>query len=130
MNVCLAASAALIESEGSSFISDSPLQRDGAEAVVWPGHQLVFSTLGMLSASKLASIKVSCRPLDAGTEWRSFSSPKPLHCWLQRSPSYDHSYRAAQLSTTGITTSRFAPTVSPNVSETSLAFWGTANATG
>jgi len=128
MNVCLGASAALIESEGSSFISDSPLQRDGAEAVVWPGLQLVFSTLGMLSASKLAFVKVSCRPVDAGTQWQSSSSPKLLHCWFQRSPSYDHSYRAGQLSTTGILTSRFAPTVSPNVSETSLAFWGTSGA--
>jgi len=39
---------------------------------------------------------------------------------LHRCQSYDHGYWAGHLFTTGTSTSQFAPTVSPNVSETSL----------
>jgi len=73
MDVCLGASAALIESEGSSFISDSHTRATRAEAVLWTGHQLVFSTLGMLSALMLAS------PRQAAGPWMQERNGGPSH---------------------------------------------------
>lgn len=73
-DVCLGVSAALIESEGSSFISDSLSRAPELRRSSGGSSARVQHAWNAMSVDAALPVE-SCRPLDAGTQWRTFPSP-------------------------------------------------------